>query len=293
MSENKPKERFIDRLKFKYRFVVFNDQTFEEVWNFRLSQLNVLAAFGVLIVLLTGLLFVLLLYTPLNAFLPVYTDTPTQRLVYENALRLDSLEYELQVRDRYLMNLKNLIEGKLPETDSIVFAQDTATHRTNIPSAHSEADSLLRLQVEKEEQTSAITALVGSGNTKQEIRNIHFFPPINKGMVVNTFNREEKHFGIDIVAAPNEGIMAVLDGTVISAVWSLEMGYVLQIQHDNDLVSVYSHNSALLKKTGDEVKAGEIVAIIGNTGELTTGPHLHFELWHRGIALNPENYIVF
>ena len=124
------------------------------------------------------------------------------------------------------------------------------------------------------------------------ISQIHFFPPV-KGLVTNSFNSLADHYGTDIVAASNEVVKATLEGTVIMATWTLETGWVIQIQHKNNLISIYKHNAELLKRVGDFVEVGEAIAIIGNSGELTTGPHLHFELWYLGIPLDPEDYISF
>ena len=131
-----------------------------------------------------------------------------------------------------------------------------------------------------------------SKQTNVNLKNLHFFLPI-KGIVTNGFNVENGHLATDIVAQPNEPVLATLEGTVTLATWSLQEGYIIMIQHNYNIVSIYKHNESLLKKQGDHVTAGEPIAIIGNTGELTTGPHLHFELWYNGTPLNPEDYIAF
>ena len=154
----------------------------------------------------------------------------------------------------------------------------------------SKEDSILREKVASEEQYS-----ISNSSGKNQIDNlgeIHFYTPV-KGIVTSSFDASKNHFGTDIVANPNQVVFACLDGTVISSTWSSEYGYVIQIQHEGNLISAYKHNSELLKKAGTVVKAGESIAIIGNSGELTTGPHLHFELWYAGKALNPEDYINF
>ena len=125
-----------------------------------------------------------------------------------------------------------------------------------------------------------------------DFNSLHFFTPL-KGLVTNHFNLSENHYGIDIVSKPDEVILAVLDGTVTLSAWTLETGYIIEIQHSANLISVYKHLSQRLKETGSKVRAGEAIAIIGNTGELSSGPHLHFELWRNGIPLNPESYIMF
>ena len=150
--------------------------------------------------------------------------------------------------------------------------------------------SLLPIQIEENEMYNL--SIFEESNRNSNINNILFFPPV-KGVVTNTFNMQQDHYGIDLVAAPNEPVLSVADGTIILSAWTLETGYVIQIQHSNNLISVYKHNSKLLKKQGTRVKAGETIAIIGNSGELTTGPHLHFELWYNGNPIEPEKFIKF
>ena len=270
MSEEK-KEKLIDKLKHKYRLTISNDDSFKEVMSFRLSQLNLFTILGVMFLLTTLLSFMLLIYTPLSRFLPTVTDTDTQRQIINTAMQIDTLEFQIRIRDQYIYNLRNIIEGK------------------EIVDFSALNDSAFREQME----ANSLTGLeVATNETEKEFSQIHFFAPINKGMVINKFNLAEDHYGVDIAGAANEGVKAVLDGTVISATWTLATGYVISIQHENDLISFYKHNSAILKREGDNVKAGEVIAIIGNTGELSTGPHLHFELWHKGVPLNPEDYII-
>lgn len=290
MAENK-KRNFLERLKYKYRLTVYNDTSLEEVTTFYLSRLNVFTYFGLFLIFVTIIVFLLLVFTPLKVFLPAYTDAKMQRQIIENALKVDSLEQEIMVRDKYFQTISHIIQGK--DLSALTPPVDTTnvTPYENITFEKSKEDSLLRLAIEKKEMLN--TTSQKSGKKIRDISKLHFFSPINKGMIINRFSASEGHYGVDIVAAPNEGVLATLDGTVVAADWTLETGYVIQIQHEDNLVSFYKHNSALLKKVGDRVMAGEVVAIIGNSGELTTGPHLHFELWHRGMALNPEEYIVF
>jgi murein DD-endopeptidase MepM/ murein hydrolase activator NlpD len=167
---------------------------------------------------------------------------------------------------------------------------DTSVEVGNIQFSTSIEDSILRTQIEEEEQYNLL--VTDQDHASSGLTGVHFFAPI-RGMVTNPFNAGANHFGTDIVAAPNEVVKATLDGTVILATWTLETGYVLQIQHDNNLVSIYKHNAELLKKVGNVVRAGDAIAIIGNSGELTTGPHLHFEIWHNGTPIDPEQFIVF
>ncbi len=206
-----------------------------------------------------------------------------------NASHLDSLETQIDQKDAYIKNLSDIITGKVSDLE------DTSQARTEVNKkvefTRSVDDSLMRQKIESEEQYNLM--VTGAIQTKQQSLPVfHFFKPVN-GLITNGFKPDEDHYGTDIVCAPNELVKAVLDGTVILASWTLETGYVIEIQHDNNLVSIYKHNSELLKKVGNRVKAGEGIAIVGNSGEYTTGPHLHFELWHDGIPKNPEDYIAF
>jgi len=282
------KTRLFHKLKHKYRLSIYNDDTFEEVWFLRLSRLNVFSILGTSILVFTIAIIVLIAFTPLREFIPGYPDGNMRRNIVTNVYKLDSLEHELEIRDRYFESINTIIRGGTPV--SYENSQDTAISYEEITFDKSEHDSLLRQQIEQEELFNL--SILANSNSKTNFSSIHFYPPV-KGLVTNSFNPSENHFGTDIVTSSNKVVSATLDGTIIIANWTLETGYVIQIQHDNSLISVYKHNSELLKKVGNHVKAGETIAIIGNSGELTSGPHLHFELWHNGTPIDPEDYIAF
>ncbi len=282
------KEKILEQLKNKYRLTIYNESTLHEVWTLYLSRLNVFAYVGLFVILISVFVIMLFIFTPLNAFLPAYSDTKLKRQIVQNVLKVDTLEQELKIRNQYFENVKNVLQGKeLAKYDSPI---DSAKHFDKISFTRSKHDSILRKQIEAEEQQNL--SRLEDKQTNVTLKNLQFFMPV-KGMVTQKFSIEENHMAIDIVAGPNEPIMATLSGTVIISTWSLATGYVIGIQHENNLMSMYMHNSALLKNVGDHVEAGESIAIIGNSGELSTGPHLHFELWHNGSALNPEDYIAF
>lgn len=282
------KKHIVNKLKNKYRLSIYNDDTFEEVWFLRLSRLNVFSIVGTGVLLLTIAIIVLIAFTPMREFIPGYPDGNMRRNIINNVYKLDSLENELEVRDRYFASINTIIRGGTPL--SYENSQDTSVRYEEITFDKSEHDSLLRQQIEEEELFN-LSILNNTSNTT-DFSSIHFYPPV-KGLVTNSFNPYENHFGTDIVTASNKVVVATLDGTVIIANWTLETGYVIQIQHDNNLVSIYKHNSELLKKVGNHVTAGETIAIIGNSGELTSGPHLHFELWHNMTPIDPEDYVAF
>lgn len=288
MSTPKPKAKYINKLKDKYRLSIYNDQTYEEVLVLRLSRLNVITVVGSLAVFLIALVIVLIAFTPIREFIPGYPDGNTRRNIVHNALKVDSMEREVQQWRNYLGNLHAVLRGENPNNPESL--PDTSVRYKEINFTRSLEDSLLRLQIEEEELYNL--SVFDTKKSDNNFSSIHFFPPV-KGVITNSFNILQSHFGIDIVASPNEVVVAIADGTVTFANWTLETGYVIQIQHDNNLLSIYRHNSKLLKRAGSKVKAGEAIAVIGNSGELTSGPHLHFELWHNGNPINPEKYIVF
>ncbi|NOQ26940.1 MAG: peptidoglycan DD-metalloendopeptidase family protein [Bacteroidales bacterium] len=282
------KKNIVNKLKNKYRLSIYNDDTFEEIWYLRLSRLNVFSIGGTSILLFTIGIIVLIAFTPIREFIPGYPDGNMRRNIINNVYKLDSLEHELEMRDRYFESINTIIRGGTPV--SYENSQDTSIRYEEITFDKSEHDSLLRQQIEEEELFNLSILANTSNNT--DFSSIHFYPPV-KGIVTNSFNSSENHFGTDIVTASNKVVVATLDGTVIIANWTLSTGYVVQIQHDNNLISIYKHNSELLKKVGNHVTAGEAIAIIGNSGELTSGPHLHFELWHNGTSIDPEDYVAF
>ncbi|HER08493.1 MAG TPA: M23 family metallopeptidase [Bacteroides sp.] len=287
-QQEKTYRRILRKLTHKYRMVLLNEDTYEEVGHMRLTRLNMIAVAGVIILLLVAIVYVLIAYTSIREFIPGYPDAAMRQNIRENAMKIDSLEYEQAVRDQYFDNLKRIITGEAP----LNYLNDTleVDHQEEIPFLRSTNDALLRQQVEAEEHFRL--SVLDEENLGKRLHDIHFFTPAN-GIITNAFNPMEGHFGIDLVAPPNEVVKAALDGTVTMSTWTLETGYVIQIQHDFELISVYKHNAALFKSVGQKVVAGDAIAIVGNSGELTTGPHLHFELWHDRVPLNPAEFIVF
>lgn len=286
------KRRRIHKLKDKYRLVIMNDNTLAERWSFHLTPLNVFITMGLLAIVLVASTIVLVALTPLREYIPGYMDTALPKKVYELQLRADSLDHALQIRDRYLTNVRNILSGRELE-DTARLEKIPQVDYTAVNLVHSEQDSVLRAEFENRELYDLNFANFGASYRQgTSIANYSFFSPI-KGVVSSRFNMVEHHFGVDVVARKNEAIKATLDGTVVFAGWTLETGYVIAIQHQRDILSVYKHNAALLKKPGNFVRAGDPIGIIGNTGSLSTGPHLHFELWYKGNPVNPEEFMTF
>jgi murein DD-endopeptidase MepM/ murein hydrolase activator NlpD len=288
MVDFKEKPKKFQRLKHKYRLVILNDDTFEEKVSLRLSQLNVFVVLGISSLLLILLVILLIAFTPLKEFIPGYANVNIRKQGVENFLKSDSIEVALAENNLYINNIKHIIQGELAELDNESVVDSSANYE-GIKNEPIEEDSVLRNMIETEEKYNLFNK---AGSTPGNISSFIFLQPL-KGTVTNRFNFKEQHFGIDVVAPKNEAIKATLDGTVIFAEWTVETGYVIQLQHADNIVSIYKHNSVLHKKAGDYVRAGEVIAIVGNSGELSTGPHLHFELWYNGIAINPEDYMMF
>ncbi|MDD3870745.1 MAG: M23 family metallopeptidase [Bacteroidales bacterium] len=284
------KKKLVSKLKSKYLLVIRRETTFEEVWQMKLSRMNVITTIAISLTIYTVLVVTLVVFTPLKQLIPGYPGAEMTRNIRMNAIRLDSLEYQLDLKDQFIENMITVINGGEPVYHSSEEPAPAISVR-DIQDNRALSDSLLRLEVEQAQRFN----VDATGLSVPELRNLnqlYFFPPV-RGLIMAHFDYARRHFGVDLATAANQPIKATLDGTVIMADYTTETGYTLQIQHDHNLLSVYKHNKQILKKTGDRVRAGEVIAIVGNTGELTTGPHLHFELWHMGTPLNPEHFMAF
>ncbi|MBU1369191.1 MAG: M23 family metallopeptidase [Bacteroidetes bacterium] len=291
------KEKWYRKLRHKYRLVIFHDETFEEKISFRLSRLNVFVTLVSLMVVLVFVTSYIIAFTSLREYIPGYTDIRLNQRIYDIESRADSLERVFQQKDRYIANIKRIVEGYDAEQDSLdaiglqvntgVSAIDTIDY------VRSEEDSLLRLEFESAERFNLYDQNnIMPESQRRTMKVANFFIPL-KGTITNPFDPLNKHFGVDIVAKSNDAVKATLEGTVIFASWTPDKGYILGVQHGGNFFSVYKHNAVLLKKEGDFVKAGEAIAIVGDSGELSTGPHLHFELWFNGVPINPTEYLSF
>jgi murein DD-endopeptidase MepM/ murein hydrolase activator NlpD len=287
--EEKNNPSFLTKIKHKYRLIIMNDSTLEEKFSFRLSRLNVIAFFCGFSLFIFVCFLLLVGYTPLNEYVPGKASSRLYKELVAIALKADSLEDALLKNELYIKNISTIITGGNP----VEILNETPNLSTNLESEisfkKSKEDSLLRVSVESEDKLSIFAS---EKTTKVGLENLLFFTPV-KGVITNGFNRKKEHFGTDIVAKENEPVKCVCEGVVIISNWTPETGYVIGIQHENSLFSLYKHNSKLFKKVGDRVKSGDAIAIIGNSGELSSGPHLHFELWHQGTPLDSENYISF
>lgn len=278
------------KLVKRYKLVVMDESSYEEKIRFRITRWGIIVLTGSLAIVLITLTIYLIAFTSLREYIPGYTDTTLSKRIYELQQKTDSLERAFNRKDIYISNLKRIIEGK-EILDDVSLPVRTELNYDTISNSHSSLDSTLRAEFE----TQSMYNLHQTRNYSPvpvNFGNINFFPPL-RGIITRSFDAGNNHFGCDIVASQNEAIKSTLDGTVIFSDWTLETGYIIGIQHQNNIISVYKHNSALLKQQGTFVKAGETISIVGESGELTTGPHLHFELWYNGNPVNPEEYITF
>ncbi|MCF8228041.1 MAG: M23 family metallopeptidase [Bacteroidales bacterium] len=285
------KQRWYQKLKSKYRLVIFNDETYEERISFRLSRLNVFVFTGTLSILLILLTTLIIAFTPLREFIPGYMDPELPKRIYALEIKADSLKRDAERKNLYIETIRNIINGEDYYDSGYVQPEPQANYDT-IQLRNSQKDSAFRAAYDRQNRYNLYIYENNKDYDNLSPSNISFYTPL-KGTITNTFNIAEKHYGIDIVSGKDETIKSILDGTVIISDWSIETGYVIGIQHRNNFVSIYKHNSALLKKVGASIRAGEPIAIVGETGELSTGPHLHFELWYKGAPVNPEDYIAF
>ena len=276
---------FWRNFKFKYKLTIINENTLEEVVGLHVSKLNGVSVLLCAVTVIFLIAATIIAFTPLRNYLPGYMNSEVRELVVTNALRVDSLQQLLNRQNHYIMNIQDIFSGKV-STDTVSSIDSLTMIRSEELMERTEAEELFRKQYEESERYNLTTM-----DNAPLTTGLVFYRP-TRGMISSEFDANKKHFGIDIAASPNESVLAVLDGTVILSTYTAETGYVIQVQHAQNIVSVYKHCGSLLKKVGDTVKAGEAIALVGNTGEKTTGPHLHFELWSKGRALDPSKYIV-
>lgn len=296
-KENKDKNLWLNRLTNKYRLVILNDESFEEVSSVRLSRFNVYILLSTLLVILVFLVASAIIFTPLREYIPGYASTDMKGDLIDMRLKTDSLEASANAHDLYIKNMRDIINGGITinKIDTPTIDINSGNNLYDSINLKSISEDELSFRGEMEDESSyslGVDLSLKENPSSDNIKNFYFFPPI-KGYITDEFDPRKDHYGIDIVAPENEPIKTVMDGVVLFSQWTSETGYVIAIQHRNNLITLYKHNSVLLKKEGNFVKAGDVIAIIGNSGEQTTGPHLHFEIWYNGIPLNPKDYIIF
>jgi len=286
-NQIKEKGKFRDKLIDKYRLVIINEGTFEEKLTFKLTRLNVFIFGGLFsILLIVGTLF-LIAFTNLREYIPGYSSTKLKKEATQLVYKVDSLNQVLQVNNIYIENVREVLTGKVGEFE---FDKDSVLHsiqydKDTMVLSPSEADMEFRLDVESKDRFSLF-------NEATKEADIVFFAPVS-GIITDGYDPRTKHFAVDIAVEKGTPVKAIADGTVIFAEWTAQTGHVIIVEHTGGFISIYKHNIALHKQQGDLVTSGEAIASAGDSGELSTGPHLHFELWNEGYPVNPTNYIDF
>ena len=286
MAKKKRSKAFWSNIKFKYKLTIINENTLEEVVGLRVSKLNSVSLLLMSITVVFVIAATIITFTPLRNYLPGYMNSEVRKQIVVNALRLDSLQQLVDRQNLYIMNIQDIFSGKV-QVDTVHSMDSLTSIREDSLMKRTEREEEFRRKYEDAEKYNLTTI-----NAHAEVGGLLFFRPI-RGMISSHFGSVTNPLGINIAANPNESVLAVLDGTVILSTYTAETGYLIEVQHTQDFVSIYKHCGSLLKKEGDQVKGGEAIALIGNTGTLSTSPQLHFELWKKGRPINPETYIVF
>lgn len=287
MFTKKKEHKLAKKLLHKYRLVILNEDTFEERFAIKLTRLNVFVITSISAILLVVLTTFIIAFTPLREYIPGYSSTALKKKANELNQKTDSLQNVIMLNDKYYASIKSVLKGEVANVD---FNRDSILNAAKqdqdlIDILPNKEDSLLRDKVDKEDKYNLFEESISPSN-------FVLFPPVN-GAISEGYNIDEKHFAVDIVVPKDTPVKATADGTVIFAEWTFDTGYVIIIEHSQELISIYKHNASLTKQQGDLVKSGEVIAMAGNTGKLSTGPHLHFELWSKGYPLDPTNFIAF
>ncbi|WP_026775994.1 M23 family metallopeptidase [Polaribacter sp. Hel_I_88] len=285
-KQSKKKGKLKQKLTDKYRLVVLNEDTFEERFSLKLSLLNVFVLGGVLSFLLILVTTFIITFTPVKEYIPGYSSTELKIKATKLAFQTDSLKRKLDILHDYTIALRPILTGEIKPNilDSVEIEAEKVIIKDSLLNASRE-DSIFREKIESQDRFPI------QNNATSNVK-IVFFAPLN-GTISQDYDSKTKHLAVDIVAKKNSPVKATADGSVIFSGWTTETGYVIILKHAYNYISVYKHNGNLLKQQGDFVKSGEVIASVGSTGELSTGPHLHFELWSDGYAVNPTNLIDF
>jgi murein DD-endopeptidase MepM/ murein hydrolase activator NlpD len=287
---NKRRKKLIRKLKREFRLSLLHEASYEERFSILLTPFNVILIIAGFVVLVGFLTYAVTALTPLREYVvPGYVDEQLRRDASEARATADSLSVELSKQNRYLESLKLIMTGGVP-SDSLIRSIPQGATDADLQFSLSPQDSALRARVEDEDRFALRVGRQGAVENRSA-RGVLFRPV--EGTVSALFDPEIDHFGVDLVAPANSVIKSVQDGTVILASFTSDGGNVIAVQHEGSLISVYKHNSALYKKVGDQVRAGESIAVIGNTGDHSDGPHLHFELWQRGVPVDPLEFVLF
>ena len=283
MAKRSKNQKRVQRWRNKFRFVILNDDTFEEVLTVKLSPLNIFTGSVFAIMFTIAITTLVIAYTPLKEMIPGYASSKLRRESINLALKADSLETSVRLNKQYINGIQRILNGEVIDSVLIDLQEGEDSLDAVVLSSPSAQDSAFRQWVEEENEFTL-------DQNAPELDIPQLMAPVD-GLVTSSFESSKSHYAVDIAAPKNTPVKSCYEGTVVYADWSSETGHVIIVQHERNLLSAYKHNSALLKTVGDYVRSGEAIAIIGNSGENSTGPHLHFELWYDGYAINPEEYI--
>lgn len=283
MAKRSKNQKRVQRWRNKFRFVILNDDTFEEVLTVKLSPLNIFTGSVFAILFTIAITTLVIAYTPLKEMIPGYASSKLRRESINLALKADSLETSVRLNKQYINGIQRILNGEVIDSVLIDLQEGEDSLDAVVLSSPSAQDSAFRQWVEEENEFTL-------DQNAPELDIPQLIAPVD-GLVTSSFESSKGHYAVDIAAPKNTPVKSCYEGTVVYSDWSSETGHVIIVQHERNLLSAYKHNSALLKTVGDYVRSGEAIAIIGNSGENSTGPHLHFELWYDGYAINPEEYI--
>jgi murein DD-endopeptidase MepM/ murein hydrolase activator NlpD len=288
-KEQKKSGKFVSRLKKHYRMVIMNDESFEVKMSFKLNPLNLLFMISSMFVIYAIIIILLFKFTPAREMIfGRDIQSEMRRDFIEHQFAIDSMNIQLNYLEQYNSILLKALRGEV-DTTRPFFSDDSQVIDSLDLDELSYQDSLLRAEYEAKRNYGI---LIGNDPDGFAFKKNYFFSPIT-GIVTRQFDIQSSHFGIDVVAREEASIKACLDGKVIFTGWTTEYGHIIALQHADNLISIYKHNAILFKKVGSFVHAGDVIAILGNSGELSDGPHLHFELWHDMVAIDPAIYIDF
>lgn len=282
MSFKERISNFFDRIRKRHKLIFINDTTYKEKWSFNVSVLNLMSLLALYTLVILIALLLLIKYTPLKAVFVGGNIYDSKHLIDENTSSIDSLYKTTRANQLYIDNLQRILHDEPLVDTEMTFVDTFGSYVPDFTKA--ESDSILREKIENRYN--------GSSNFTSSENYSFFFSPVN-GIISRSFDRGKKHFGIDVVTLKDEPIKACLEGTIIFTGWTPSDGNVVIIQHTEELLSIYKHCSELLKMLGEFVQTGDPIAIVGNTGENSSGPHLHFELWKKGNPIDPNAFISF
>lgn len=284
---NEPRKKLIQKLQYKYRLIVINDESFEEKISVKLTPLNLFVVFSTLLVMVSVFTILAIFYTPLKEYVPGYTSTETKRNIRQLLYKTDSLTNALKAKESYYQNVINILQGGDGLNDTLQRNQEKTPKNSSKPVGY---EQKFRKDFESEQAGVGSTQLAGKKKVGTPSGDYFLFNP-TEGLISKPFNAADMHYAIDIASKYQNPVKAVKEGTVLLSGWIPQTGNTLVVQHKNNLVTIYKHNAANLKKVGNFVNAGEVIALVGNSGEFTTGAHLHFEMWENGKPLNPANFL--